>query len=141
MSGTKLSEVTSKWKEHAASARLDRMDRENDQLRTEIGSLRSLLDREHHEREELLESVKRKPAVVVKKKKSSVLRALVVGIGAYIVGARAGRERYEQIVGWFRGLRSEVSSSAVAVASVSTDPPPSKPVPNGTGRAGVPARP
>jgi hypothetical protein len=112
MSGGKLTEVTSKWKEQMAMTRLDRMDRENDKLRMELDSVRSMLDRERDERDELLGTIKKRPEVVVKKKKGGFLRLLIVGAGAYIVGARAGRERYEQITDWAQKAKSKAKDSA-----------------------------
>jgi len=112
MSGNKLTEVTSKWKEQIAMTRLDRMDRENDKLRMELDSMRSMLDRERDERDELLGTIKKRPEVVVKKKKGGFLRLLVVGVGAYIVGTRAGRERYEQITDWAQKAKSKAKDSA-----------------------------
>jgi hypothetical protein len=112
MSKSKLTEVTSKWKEQIAMTRLDRMDRENNKLRTELDSMRSMLDRERDERDELIGTINKRPEVVVKKKKGGFLRLLVVGAGAYIVGARAGRERYEQITDWAQKAKSKAKDSA-----------------------------
>lgn len=112
MSTSKLNEVTSKWKEQIAVTRLDRMDRENDKLRMELDSVRSMLDRERDERDELLGTIKKRPEVVVKKKKAGFLRLVIVGAGAYIVGTRAGRERYDQITQWAKQATSKAKDSA-----------------------------
>ena len=101
----RLGDIGEKFRDRRTSNKLEHLDDENQRLRTELHSMRSLLDRERSDREEILEALKGKPKTVVKKKRGGLVRMAVIGGGAYVLGSRAGRERYEQIVNWAREMR------------------------------------
>lgn len=92
--------------------RIGHLDDENHRLRTELGSARSLLEREREDRLEILDVLKAQPKTVVRKKRGGLLRSLIVGGGAYLLGSRAGRERYNEIVGWARRMRDRAKETA-----------------------------
>jgi hypothetical protein len=101
----RLGDIGGKLRERRTNSRIDHLDDENQRLRTELRSMRSTLDRERSDREEILDALKGKPKTVVKKKRGGLVRMAVIGGGAYVLGSRAGRERYEQIVSWARQLK------------------------------------
>jgi hypothetical protein len=101
----RLGDIGGKLRERRTNSRIDHLDEENQRLRTELRSMRSTLDRERSDREEILDALKGKPKTVVKKKRGGLVRMAVIGGGAYVLGSRAGRERYEQIVAWARQMK------------------------------------
>lgn len=94
------------------ASRIGHLDEENRRLRTELGSARSLLEREREGRLKFLDVLKAQPKAVVRKKRGGLLRSVIVGGGAYLLGSRAGRERYNEIVGWARGMRDRAKETA-----------------------------
>jgi len=99
-------------RERRSNRRIEHLDEENHRLRTELGSMRSLLDQERADRTEILGVLKGQPRTVVKKKRGGLFRVFVVGGGAYLLGSRAGRERYDQIVEWGRRMRDRGRGAA-----------------------------
>jgi hypothetical protein len=71
-----------------------------------------MLDRERDDRDEILDALKGKPQTVVKKKRGGLLRMIVIGGGAYVLGARAGRERYNQLRDWANRMRDRARGTA-----------------------------
>ena len=72
-----------------------------DDLQEERGSLARALD-----------ALARDERVTVEtkapKRRGKSYRTLVIGGGAYVLGTRAGRERYDQIIGTLRAMKSSV---------------------------------
>jgi hypothetical protein len=101
----RLGDIGDKFRERRTSSKLEHLDEENQRLRTELRSMRSILDHERADREEILDALKGKPKTVVKKKRGGLVRMAVIGGGAYVLGSRAGRERYEQIVSWAKEMK------------------------------------
>jgi hypothetical protein len=94
-------------------ARLDKADRDRDRLKTENEILKARLDGTTEERARWMEAIDElssRPADVnVKIKKHRLRRLFVLGAAAgsaYVIGAKAGRERYEQLRSWFDGMRN-----------------------------------
>ena len=100
----KLDGLTDRMRARMTEARLGNLDRDNVRLRGEVAVLRSELDHERSEREELRDLLRAKPKTVKVRGKRSMLRVVVIGAGAYVLGARAGRERYDEILAWARSL-------------------------------------
>jgi hypothetical protein len=92
------------------SAKLGNLDRQNDRLRNEVSVLHSQLDHEREEHEELRDALRSKPEVKVRK--TGLFRVLVIGGGAYLLGAHAGRERYDEVVRWGRSLPDRMRRTA-----------------------------
>jgi len=86
--------VKGRW----ASARMEKIDRDNERLRTDVALLRDDLDEERASLKEALKGLSSKQPVTVKDRRPHVLRAVIIAAGAYVLGTKAGRERYEQIV-------------------------------------------
>src|SRR5688500_11778804 len=101
----RLGDVGERLRERRSNHKLEHLDRENDRLKLELRSIRSMLDKERSDREEILEALKDRPTTVVKKKRGGLVRMAVIGGGAYVLGTRAGRARYEQIVEWAKRMK------------------------------------
>jgi regulator of replication initiation timing len=108
----RMSDIGDRMRERRTTGRMEHLDEENDRLRMELSSLRSMLDRERDDRDEILDALKGKPQTVVKKKRGGLLRMIVIGGGAYVLGARAGRERYNQLRDWANRMRDRARGTA-----------------------------
>ena len=86
-------------------------------LRDEVSQLRTQLEDERIEAEDLKDVLRSSPKVVKVKKRGGLFRVVVVGGVAYVVGTKHGRARYEQIVDWVRSMRSKMERNADDVAA------------------------
>jgi regulator of replication initiation timing len=100
--GLRIRTVVARRGERRAQKRLDTLEEENRKLQTENEALRKEFRESRSIQERVLKVLEDRPVVEVKRRRGSLLRLLVVGAGAYVLGTRAGRERYEQIVAWVR---------------------------------------
>lgn len=112
----KMDGLTDRMRSRMTEARLGNMDRDNVRLRGEVAVLRSELDHERSEREEMRDLLRARPKTVKVRGRRPLLRVVVIGAGAYVLGARAGRERYDEILAWARSLRDRVQDRAGDVA-------------------------
>ena len=94
---TAMKEAKSKVKERWLDHRLEKLSRENDSLRDEVDELRHDLD---ETRDRSTDTIK----ALARSRKPGRLKWLVLAGGAYVLGAKAGRARYEQIRSWARSL-------------------------------------
>ena len=110
MSGM-LHDVRERARDRVVAARLTNMDRENEKLRTEASMLRAQLQREQDDEADLRDALRAsaKGRTVKVRKGSGPLRMLVLAGGAYLLGAKAGRERYDDIVAWVRAQQRRVT--------------------------------
>lgn len=106
----KMSDATDRKRERRLEGRLDQLDRENVKLRTEVAQLRGDLDHERSLVGDAMNGLRAKPTVVKKKRRGGLVRTAIVGAGAYLLGTRAGRERYDQIMGWVDRKRRELTT-------------------------------
>ncbi len=79
--------------------RNDRIERDNDRLRIENHALKGEMDRDRDRLSTLLDSLESTTTTVGTKshRLRGLLTLTVAAAGAYVMGAKAGRERYEQI--------------------------------------------
>ena len=108
----KIDGLTDRMRSRMTEARLGNMDRDNVRLRGEVAVLRSELDHERSEREEMRDLLRARPKTVKVRGRRPLLRVVVIGAGAYVLGARAGRERYDEILAWARSLRDRAQDRA-----------------------------
>ena len=117
----RVTDVTDRMQTRRLESKRDSLDRDNERLRTELRSTRHELARERTARDELFDALKRNAegtttkadTVKVKtKRRGGFLRLLIVGGGAYVLGTRAGRERYDQLKGWASGMKDRVRTDA-----------------------------
>lgn len=85
--------VKERWLDH----RVDKLSKENDKLREAVGELRQDLDEAQGRSKETL-------AALSKTRRPGRMKWLVLAGGAYVLGAKAGRARYEQLKGWARSI-------------------------------------
>jgi hypothetical protein len=119
-------------------ARLEKVDRDRGRLKTENEILKARLEGTTEERARWMEAIDEltsRPEVTVKTKKHRLRRLFVLGAAAgsaYVVGAKAGRERYEQLRSWFAGMRNRGddaswASDSARMTSMSSGATPSSP--------------
>jgi hypothetical protein len=108
----RVSELGERARARRTESRLDRMDRENDRLKQEVHLLREDLQEERSALQQALDALRRDEHVTVEtkgpKRRGRFLGAIVLGGIAYVLGAKAGRERYDQITGKARAWKSKV---------------------------------
>jgi hypothetical protein len=120
----KLSE---RWRSIRNTKRVTRLDEENDRLRTELRMTRSQLDRERDRQQDVLDALNRaseRKTKVTAKPRGGLLRLAVVGVIAYIVGTRAGRDRYEQIRRWSSSIVDRLTELSVDTSHPGIGPKP-----------------
>lgn len=117
----KMDGLTDRMRARMTEARLGNLDRDNVRLRGEVAELRSELDHERGEREELRDLLRARPKIVKVRGRRPLLRVVVISAGAYVLGARAGRERYDEILGWARSLRDRAQDRAGEAAGEMAD--------------------
>ena len=108
----RMGDLGDRARERMNETRLDKMDRENDRLKHEVRLLREDLHEERGSLTRALDALARDEHVTVEtkmpKRRGRIIRTLVIGGGAYVLGTRAGRERYDQIMGKLREMKSSV---------------------------------
>ena len=90
---TTVKEAKSMVKERWLDHRVERLSKENDELREAVDELREDLDEAQGRSKKTL-------AALSKNRRPGRMKWLVLAGGAYVLGAKAGRARYEQIAGW-----------------------------------------
>jgi len=107
----RITDVAERIRDRRAAARLENTEHENDVLRTELRALRADASRQRAEREELMDVLKDGGAVRTNSpsRRGGLLRLLIIGGGAYVLGTRAGRERYDQITEWFGRMKTRAT--------------------------------
>ena len=107
----RVNDLGDRARERRMETRLDKVDRENDRLKGEVKLLRDDLHEERGSLQQALDALKAQETVTVVKKPrrtSRLLRTAVIGGGAYLLGTRAGRERYDQIMARVNSAKSGV---------------------------------
>jgi hypothetical protein len=104
----RVSDLGSRARERIVHSRMEKLDRENERLRTEVTILRDDLDEERGSLKDALKGLEAHQPAVREDRKPHVLRTLLIAGGAYVLGTRAGRERYEQIAQKARSLSSDI---------------------------------
>ncbi|MEO8477583.1 MAG: hypothetical protein ABI572_11120 [Actinomycetota bacterium] len=117
----KIQERMKEMKDDAVTAKLssglDKAERDRDRLKMENDSLRARVSDADDERSRLLDSLQ----TVSKRsgsapKRHRLRRTLVLATAAgsaYVLGSKAGRERYEDLKERWRGLTSKLQGGAV----------------------------
>jgi cell division septum initiation protein DivIVA len=94
---TAVKEAKSMVKERWLDHRVEKLSKENDELREAVDELREDLDQAQGRSKETL-------AALSKTRRPGRMKWLVLAGGAYVLGAKAGRARYEQIAAWARSV-------------------------------------
>ncbi len=99
--------LTESAKQRLAERHAEALERENDRLKVENSSLREQTDQDRDRIERILDSL---DDVTTAPKRHRLRRLMTLSIaagGAYVMGAKAGRERYEQIRNWWADRRTQ----------------------------------
>ena len=97
---TRVGQMTTNLKERTQDMRMEKIERENAELKHENKLLQTQAEEDRESRERVLSLLDRVD-VTPRKKRRGGLRVLIFAGAAYVLGARAGRERYEQIRRWW----------------------------------------
>jgi len=108
---TPIGGLMDRARERRTASKLASLDAENDRLETEVRTLREQLDAERDELRSALTSKPAKTKIKVKRR-GGLIRTAVVAGGAYVLGAKAGRERYDQLRSWVRSMKDRTSGDA-----------------------------
>jgi hypothetical protein len=111
---TTVKEAKSMVKERWLDHRVEKLAKENDELREAVDVLREDLDEAQGRSKETL-------AALSKTRRPGRMKWLVLAGGAYVLGAKAGRARYEQIRGWARSVTQQNGDGIRSNGTV-TDP-------------------
>jgi cell division septum initiation protein DivIVA len=122
---TTVKEAKSMVKERWLDHRVEKLAKENDELREAVDELREDLDEAQGRSKETL-------AALSKTRRPGRMKWLVLAGGAYVLGAKAGRARYEQIKGWTRsmtrsngnGTSMDATTDATTTATTTATPKP-----------------
>ena len=109
-----MREAKSKVKERLLDRRVDKLSEENDKLREAVEDLRQELDAEHGRSKETLSALSKS------RRRPGRMKWLVLAGGAYVLGAKAGRARYEQMKSWVRSMTQQSSVSQTNGATMAT---------------------
>jgi hypothetical protein len=109
--GTKVRSISSDIKDRATDARMDSLSRENDELKVENELLRDELDGDRKTRDRMMGLLDRLDVEARPKRRIGLVRVLVIGAAAYVLGAKAGRERYEQIRAWWKQAKNRTTEA------------------------------
>jgi hypothetical protein len=115
---TKANAMADHWRATHNVKRVERLDEENDRLRTELRMTKSQLERERDRQQDVLDALNRaseRKTKVTAKPRGGLLRLVIVGGTAYVFGTKAGRERYEQLRGWFSSMKDRMKDPLVGV--------------------------
>jgi UDP-N-acetylmuramyl tripeptide synthase len=104
----RVSDMGDRARERLVHSRMEKLDRDNERLRTEVSLLRGDLDAERISLKDALKGLDARNVTVKESRKPRLIRALVIAGSAYVLGARAGHERYDQIVRKSRSLSDGV---------------------------------
>lgn len=104
----KASDIAQTARSRVRQARLENAQEHNERLRVKNDLLEDELETTRSERERLADALTRVGSDATPRS-GRIRRLLTLGIavaGAYVMGAKAGRERYEQIRGWAERIRN-----------------------------------
>jgi cell division septum initiation protein DivIVA len=109
-----MKEAKSMVKERWLDRRLEKLSQQNDDLRDEVDTLRHDLDEEKDRSKETLVALSKS------RRRPGRLKWLVLAGGAYVMGAKAGRARYDQIREWARSITQRDGEGSPATGVVTS---------------------
>jgi cell division septum initiation protein DivIVA len=87
--------------------RVEKLSQENDKLRDELDELRHDLDAEQDRSKETLSALSKA------RRRPGRMKWILLAGGAYVMGTKAGRARYEQMRAWVRSVTRPNGESEV----------------------------
>jgi cell division septum initiation protein DivIVA len=112
---TTMREAKTLVKERWLDRRVEKLSKENDELREAVDELRRDLDDEHGRSKETLAALSKS------RRRPGRMKWLVLAGGAYVLGTKAGRARYEQIMGWARSVTQSNGNGAATAATPTSE--------------------
>jgi hypothetical protein len=109
-----MREAKSLVKERWLDRRLEKLSQQNDELRDEVDTLRHDLDDERDRSKETMVALSKS------RRRPGRLKWLVLAGGAYVMGAKAGRARYDQIRDWARSIAERDGHGDVTPGAMTT---------------------
>jgi len=103
----RASSITDSAKQRLAERHAESLERENERLKVENTSLRDQTDRDRDRMERILDSLDDATASPKKHRIRRLMTLSVAAGSAYVLGAKAGRERYDQIRTWWAERRNQ----------------------------------
>lgn len=103
-----MQEAKSMVKERFLDRRVEKLSKENDRLREAVGELRQDLDEAQDRSKETLAALSKKT------RRPGRMKWIVLAGGAYVLGAKAGRARYDQLKGWARSIAARDGNGTTA---------------------------
>lgn len=131
----RVTDVTDRVQTRRLQTKRESLDRDNERLRIELRTMRDELERERSARDELLDALTKndrpiktghleaKDVTVKTKRRGGLLRLLIIGGGAYVLGTRAGHERYEQLRSWASSMKDRMRGPGGSDEWASMSPP------------------
>ena len=119
---TKMRSMSHEVKDRVTDARMDNLTREKDELKLENELLREELDGDRKTRDRMMSLLDRLDVEARPKRRIGLFRVLVIGAAAYVLGAKAGRERYEQLRAWWQQAKSRTTEATQSLSNGSTRP-------------------
>jgi hypothetical protein len=104
----RMSGLGDRARDRMAHRRIDKLERDNDRLRGEVATLQDDLHEERDTLREALKGLRDGRGSRRDRRRPHVVRTVIVAAGAYVLGARAGRERYERIVDRARAIADDL---------------------------------
>ena len=104
----RASVITETAKHRLAERHAESLERENERLKVENSTLRGQSAQDRDRMERLLDSLD--DVVTPKPKRHRIRRLMTLTVaagGAYMMGAKAGRERFDQIKNWWADRRTQ----------------------------------
>jgi hypothetical protein len=98
-------------RERMTEGRIEKLDRENVRLKTEIGVLRHDLEEDRTALHEALSALRERgeqSVTIDHGGRGRFVRTALLAGGSYVLGTRAGRGRYDQMKGWMRSAGETV---------------------------------
>lgn len=103
----RASSITDSAKQRLAERHAESLERENERLKVENSGLRDQTDRDRERMERILGSLDDATATPKKHRIRRLMTLSVAAGSAYVLGAKAGRERYDQLKGWWAERRNK----------------------------------
>ncbi len=103
----RASSITDSAKQRLAERHAESLERENERLKVENSGLRDQTDRDRERMERILGSLDDATATPKKHRIRRLMTLSVAAGSAYVLGAKAGRERYDQLKGWWAERRNQ----------------------------------
>lgn len=102
----RASALTESAKHRLAEKHTESLERENDRLKVENSTLRGESDRDRDRIERILDSLEADSSSPKKHRLRRLATLSMAAGGAYVMGAKAGRERYDQLRTWWSERRT-----------------------------------